>query len=852
MKIRVKMTDRAPGGARRILILSGNHLCNNPRVIKEAQLLAEAGGEVIVLGAWLDAQRAERDRRLLIGKPWRFIPVVDFTRQDVSGKWLAFWRRVRRRLACWAYRWTRFSSCWQLGYAAPELLKAAREIGGVLFIAHSEQALWAVRALAGPEGAGAVVGVDIEDWFSEDLPRAARGERPTRLLWKLERWALQYAVFCTCPSEVMADALAQKAGTRRPAVVYNAFPWGERAMIGEGFKDRVDFSVASLHWFSQTLGPGRGLEDLFAALPLVEHDLEVHLRGVEVPGVRKWIAESLPKKCRAQIFIHPVVENSELLSRISEHDIGFAGEQRDVVNADLTISNKILHYLLGGVAVLASDTAGQREVAERAAGAVWMYQAGNPQSLAAALNDLLSSPQRLEKARRAALVAAHGFYCWERASQVLLDQVAIALNEARVRRGEPPPSVPAPQARGEAAAAPPSAVSPRLQLDAEVLEVTDDKGTFGGDRAGDGQTAAGGAVITAAPLTPAAGAGREVPPVELAGRISKPVVEASFEEVLDAVVEGGLESAAVASQRKLAQNEEEIAGEDAGEEDVDELEGGGLHEDELEGEGADVADTAVPEAVAIDHGATQRVGFFGHFLRSLTFPGFALHLRAVGRMRRYWRRGFRRVLDVSTSGGYYAWLAYQSGAEVVSMVESDSEVGLEEAFFTGFKGLDSGRMQFEVLSMEALAADQRVFDEVVCSFGLERMSSDRGAVKQLFRLLRPGGVLHVCVANRAHPRHRERGAAEASLEAGKRAGYTEHELRRLLGQPGFNVEFVEGVGSSGLDVMDRWIGSVYQRLGGMVALMLMPLGYLSLLLGRRNPLRPFCYYAKAAKPAIRR
>ena len=64
-----------------------------------------------------------------------------------------------------------------------------------------------------------------------------------------------------------------------------------------------------------------------------------------------------------------------MLSRIAEHDIGFAGEQNYCRSRDLTVTNKILHYLLGGLAVIASDTAGQRQIAAQAGEAVRVYPA---------------------------------------------------------------------------------------------------------------------------------------------------------------------------------------------------------------------------------------------------------------------------------------------------------------------------------------------------------------------------------------------------------------------------------------------------------------------------------------------
>ena len=90
-------------------------------------------------------------------------------------------------------------------------------------------------------------------------------------------------------------------------------------------------------------------------------------------------------------------------------------------NKDLTISNKILHYLLGGLAVVASDTAGQKEVAEQAPGAVLLYAAENVRALADVLNAFLGSPERLRQAKAAALQAAKETFCWERQEAVLLE-----------------------------------------------------------------------------------------------------------------------------------------------------------------------------------------------------------------------------------------------------------------------------------------------------------------------------------------------------------------------------------------------------------------------------------------------
>jgi glycosyltransferase involved in cell wall biosynthesis len=226
----------------------------------------------------------------------------------------------------------------------------------------------------------------------------------------------------------MSMALAGEHGCTSPTVIYNAFPWSERQTLDGTLRDRRTRDIPSIHWYSTTLGPGRGLEDLAAALHLLKHDAEIHLRGNPASGFAAWIKERAPERWRDKIFFHPLVTNDQLLSRVAEHDVGFAGEMKYCRSRDLTVTNKILHYLLGGLAVVASDTTGQREVASQAPEAVRLYPSGDAQALADAFNALLASPERLRGAKAAALAAAQTTFSWERQEWALLDGVARVLD----------------------------------------------------------------------------------------------------------------------------------------------------------------------------------------------------------------------------------------------------------------------------------------------------------------------------------------------------------------------------------------------------------------------------------------
>ena len=390
-------------------------------MIKEAIVLTEAGYAVEVLGGWFDPQMKQRDLDLAALLRINFAPVLDLT--DGNGV-RRLGCRLCNKLGNLAHSELGWENTWQLGYFVSALRRAISHTKADLIIAHSEPALAAISAAC---LRGRRVGVDMEDWFSEDLLPEARKQRPLKLLRSLEKEILCHAVHSSCPSMAMSEALAAEYGCHPPTVIYNAFEWCERRLLDGKYKDRKNSRLPSVHWYSQTLGQGRGLEDLFAALPHVKHEVEIHLRGNPVRGFEDWLTSRVPDSWRKRIFIHGLVPNGELLSRIAEHDIGFAGEMKYCRNKDLTVSNKILHYLLGGLAIVASDTAGQREVAEQANGAVGLYPSGDSLALAEQLNALIASPDALGGAKAAALKAAESTFCWERKVPTLLGRVEDAL-----------------------------------------------------------------------------------------------------------------------------------------------------------------------------------------------------------------------------------------------------------------------------------------------------------------------------------------------------------------------------------------------------------------------------------------
>jgi glycosyltransferase involved in cell wall biosynthesis len=396
-------------------------------VVKEADAFTEAGYEVTVVGGAFLPEMNARDEKIVQGRGWSYRKAYDLT----CGGPGPFLLRLQRKLGELAWQKLGLANRWQLFYGTGRLLNAALEIDADLTIAHWDPALPAAVELM---RRGKRVGVDMEDWFSEDLLPEARRARPIRLLKELEKNLLCHGVHSSCTSEAMADALVEAYGCRRPAVIQNVFPAKDRETIDGKWKDRPGMArwmssndpqaarpkeaPVSIHWFSQTVGPGRGLETLFQALDGQEGNWELHLRG-NLKGYEKWLEKVCPTGLRARLKVHGLVENEELLSRIAEHDIGFAGELSEPPSRNLTITNKFFQYLQAGLAVVASDTGGQMVGASEAGGAVWVFRCWEKMGLAEKLRGLLRDRGALQKTRQFAWQAGARL-TWENEAQRMM------------------------------------------------------------------------------------------------------------------------------------------------------------------------------------------------------------------------------------------------------------------------------------------------------------------------------------------------------------------------------------------------------------------------------------------------
>jgi glycosyltransferase involved in cell wall biosynthesis len=400
-----------------LLIISSAHLCRNPRVYKEAVTLGQAGYAVTVLTVSNHAPSEALDRQLLAGAPFRRVVIDHLARRGPAAA-RAWCDRAVTRLARAAVPRLHIETPAALG-PARRLLAAARRLPADLTIVHCEAPAWVGLRLLDD---GRRVAADFEDWYSEDLLPADRRHRPLKLLRAVEHGLLHRAHYVSNTSHAMAAALHARYGGTAPAVIRNVFPLPPPPPPRP--PDRPPIFV----WLSQTVGPGRGLEAFLDAWVNLPQSSEVRLLGQVSPEYRAALLARLPAQRQRALRFDPPLPPPALPAYLAQADVGLALEPSEPPSRDLTTTNKIFYYLGAGLAVLATPTAGQREVFAAAPAIGWLNDLSNRAAGAALLARICADRDGLRRAQAQARAAAEIAFRWEIEAPRLLELVRAALS----------------------------------------------------------------------------------------------------------------------------------------------------------------------------------------------------------------------------------------------------------------------------------------------------------------------------------------------------------------------------------------------------------------------------------------
>lgn len=384
----------------KICLIGATHPSFNPRIIREADTLAQEGHEVRVVAPCFMSGHAESDKRLLSSRKWR-LETADFR----TGFW-SIYVRGHRKLSRKIFDHIGWPSVHAYSSASRWLTKIAAAQSADWYIAHAHRALPIAAAAADQHRAR--LGFDCEDLLTQH-----EAEDP-KLIRAIERKYIEQCAYVSVPSNAIADELSKEYGIQCQ-VLYNVFPLRLADALTPPAQ-RAHNKTLRLHWFSQTIGSGRGLEEAIEALRILDQNVELTLRGLWAAGYEEKLRALVSPKIKLTAL--PCVDHDDLISTMGVCDVGLALERPELGNASRTVSNKIGSYLLAGLAIVATDTIGQREIP-----CSFLYPPGRPDLLARQLQSWIINPDALRKAKQMSWDSARSRYCWDIESRRFLECV---------------------------------------------------------------------------------------------------------------------------------------------------------------------------------------------------------------------------------------------------------------------------------------------------------------------------------------------------------------------------------------------------------------------------------------------
>ncbi len=392
-------------GKKKILVATTNQPATNPRMMKEYEALREKGYDVKVVYAhsaeWaysIDRQKFHRE----------FFNTRDFIQaggNPHTHSLLFMFSRVFFR-AC--YLLARFAPIkkiedWAISKSSFFIWKKLLQYKADLYIAHYTGALPGIARAAALHHAPFIF--DAEDFHrgeSEYYPKQ------NELIQKIENRYLPLAAHITAASPLIAEAYNKLYPQVPVTVINNVFSKKHLQPV----RHEKNSGPLRLFWFSQNVGPNRGLEVVIEAINMLNAPVELYLLG---NPKNPFYVHKLKNFVQPPASIHLLnpVDPDKVFSVAANYHIGLASEIPHCENRNICLTNKIFTYLLAGNCILASDTAAQKRLIDQYPAIGLLYRYNDARHLAEQIMLLHTNRQLLQQYRTNALQLAATTLNWE-------------------------------------------------------------------------------------------------------------------------------------------------------------------------------------------------------------------------------------------------------------------------------------------------------------------------------------------------------------------------------------------------------------------------------------------------------
>jgi hypothetical protein len=378
-------------------------------MLKAADAFHEAGYRVRMISTRTTDWATATDREIAATRGWSW-RVVNYGRGEAMATWLRSGARYKAARAFASLVTSVPQSVATAAFARVhrELVDAILEEPADLIYGGTTGAIAAV-AEAGRRS-GTAFAVDFEDFHCAEHA-SPEGDLSNTLGGLVMRWSSAGAAFVTAGSAAIARACQEDLGIAS-IPINNVFPLPASAPDRTGRPDRRH--ALSVYWFSQTVGPTRGLEDIVRALGATARPASLTLRGCALPGYMEALGALAANAAPRLDLQHlPPVSPLQMIDECRPFDLGVSAEQGTVRNRVLSLPNKATTYPLAGLPVALTDTQGQRPLVDGLGRGALVFSPGDHEGLASQLLQLMTDRERLAEAGDASWQAARRRWHWE-------------------------------------------------------------------------------------------------------------------------------------------------------------------------------------------------------------------------------------------------------------------------------------------------------------------------------------------------------------------------------------------------------------------------------------------------------
>ena len=399
---------------RAICLISSGQPSANPRLVKEATSLFEAGYDVIVIYCPISPWADPHDLNLFARYPQiRWITVGSHPQKNRIRNRFARLRRKFYECVFKYFGYNFLAAERSLVLFSQELKQEACNTKADLYIGHNLGSLPAVVTAARKYKAKAIF--DFEDYHrGEHLPDTIQ----TKIVKAVEEKYVPYLSYATTAAPLISDAYKEHFPALTIYTINNCFS----LEYSPHKLPKLPENPLKLFWFSQYVGRNRGLEQVIEAIGKTgKKEIQLTLLGNCSDEMKEYFLNEAEKYglISTQLEFIPPVAEKDIVIKAAQHHIGLACEPGRDVNNSIALSNKIFMYLLAGNAIIFSSTKAQELFFQQNKSIGSLFRNNNINELSTILSYYFSNPEHLEKHRKAAFEMGKS-YNWDKEKEQFL------------------------------------------------------------------------------------------------------------------------------------------------------------------------------------------------------------------------------------------------------------------------------------------------------------------------------------------------------------------------------------------------------------------------------------------------